>query len=484
VTTEITTEVYGSPNVTTEVMAGGAPGLSAYQLDVAAGRFVGTEAEWAEWIHGADGAPGPTAVSVDEGNAATLGGDGLIFVPEATGGASNWGDLGGTLSDQTDLQEALDAKADIADLGTAAAADAGEFASAAQGALADSAVQPGDIGTAAAEDATAFASAAQGALADTATQPGDLAAVATTGAYSDLTGKPTLGTASAASTGDFATAAQGALADTAVQPGDLTGKADLASPAFTGNPTAPTASPGDNDGTIATTAFVTAAVAAGGSGGGGSDADVAGYIADGGSDTRAALEDIYAPNPPPVGAVTVGTETGTVSGSNYTSIVWGFSVTAAMLLTQVTITPGANGPVSLVIDAVTVASGTGVAGTPFTFSFSRVYGAGSHSIQFIQPNGPIRHHGAASSPAVYDVNGYGFIATDWTVFAGFEIAAAYTWTVVDTGVTYVSAAPTTGSWARGSVVWNSAPSPSGYVGWVCTTGGAPGTWKAFGVIQA
>lgn len=38
--------------------------------------------------------------------------------------------------------------------------------------------------------------------------------------------------------------------------------APLASPALTGNPTAPTASPGDNDTSIATTAFVTAAVAA------------------------------------------------------------------------------------------------------------------------------------------------------------------------------------------------------------------------------
>ena len=56
------------------------------------------------------------------------------------------------------------------------------------------------------------------ALAATATQPGDLATVATTGVYSDLTGKPTLGTAAAAATGDFATAAQGALAGTAVQP--------------------------------------------------------------------------------------------------------------------------------------------------------------------------------------------------------------------------------------------------------------------------
>ena len=51
-------------------------------------------------------------------------------------------------------------------------------------------------------------------------QPSDLATVATSGAYSDLSGLPTLGTAAAADTGDFATAAQGALADSAVQPND------------------------------------------------------------------------------------------------------------------------------------------------------------------------------------------------------------------------------------------------------------------------
>lgn len=41
----------------------------------------------------------------------------------------------------------------------------------------------------------------------------------------------------------------------------LTAKAPLASPAFTGNPTAPTATAGDNDTSIATTAFVQTAVA-------------------------------------------------------------------------------------------------------------------------------------------------------------------------------------------------------------------------------
>jgi len=61
------------------------------------------------------------------------------------------------------------------------------------------------------------ATAAQGDLADSAVQPGDLAAVATSGAYSDLSGRPTLGTAAAADADDFATAAQGLLADSAVQ---------------------------------------------------------------------------------------------------------------------------------------------------------------------------------------------------------------------------------------------------------------------------
>lgn len=48
------------------------------------------------------------------------------------------------------------------------------------------------LGTAAAAATTDFATAAQGSLADTAVQPGDLATVATTGAYSDLIGTPSI----------------------------------------------------------------------------------------------------------------------------------------------------------------------------------------------------------------------------------------------------------------------------------------------------
>ena len=57
------------------------------------------------------------------------------------------------------------------------------------------------LGTAAATDSTAYATAAQGNLADSAIQSGDLATVATTGAYSDLSGTPTLATV--ATSGDY-----------------------------------------------------------------------------------------------------------------------------------------------------------------------------------------------------------------------------------------------------------------------------------------
>jgi len=48
---------------------------------------------------------------------------------------------------------------------------------------------------------------------------------------------------------------------------------------------------------------------------------------------------------------------------------------------------------------------------------------------------------------------------------------------------YGSAAPTTGTWVQGDIVWNSAAAASGFVGWVCVTAGTPGTWKTFGVIS-
>lgn len=124
-------------------------------------------------------------------------------------------------------------------LGTAASANSSDFATAAQGTLATTAVQPNTLstvatsgayndltgkptlGTAASANANTFATAAQGAKADTAVQPGSLATVATSGSYNDLSNRPTLGTAASQNANTFATAAQGVKADTAVQPNTL-----------------------------------------------------------------------------------------------------------------------------------------------------------------------------------------------------------------------------------------------------------------------
>lgn len=49
---------------------------------------------------------------------------------------------------------------------------------------------------------------------------------------------------------------------------------------------------------------------------------------------------------------------------------------------------------------------------------------------------------------------------------------------------WATAAPTSGRYAVGDVVYNSAPAAGGTIGWVCTTAGTPGTWKTFGAISA
>jgi hypothetical protein len=46
-----------------------------------------------------------------------------------------------------------------------------------------------------------------------------------------------------------------------------------------------------------------------------------------------------------------------------------------------------------------------------------------------------------------------------------------------------TAAPTTGTWKKGNRVWNTNPTTGGFMGWVCTADGSPGTWKTFGPIS-
>ena len=120
--------------------------------------------------------------------------------------------------------DGIEAGADVTDATNVAAAGAAMTANNLSDLASDVTARANlGLGTAATTAATAYATAAQGALADTAIQSADLATVATTGAYADLSGKPTLGTAAATASTDYATAAQGALADSAIQSADPRG---------------------------------------------------------------------------------------------------------------------------------------------------------------------------------------------------------------------------------------------------------------------
>lgn len=75
---------------------------------------------------------------------------------------------------------------------------------------------------------------------------------------------------------------------------------------------------------------------------------------------------------------------------------------------------------------------------------------------------------------VINVNGSGSgastISQEQSFFRLVNIAAA--------------AAPTTGTYKVGDIVYNIAPTAGSYIGFVCTTAGTPGTWKTFGAIAA
>ena len=47
---------------------------------------------------------------------------------------------------------------------------------------------------------------------------------------------------------------------------------------------------------------------------------------------------------------------------------------------------------------------------------------------------------------------------------------------------YQAGIPVSGTYVLGDVFYNNAPASAGYIGWVCTVAGTPGTWKGFGLI--
>jgi hypothetical protein len=72
-------------------------------------------------------------------------------------------------------------------------------------------------------------------------------------------------------------------------------------------------------------------------------------------------------------------------------------------------------------------------------------------------------------------------------FTGFDIShSSFTGAFLQfrKRIVYGTVAPTSGTYAVGDICYNSTPTVAGKIGWVCTTAGTPGTWKAFGVIDA
>lgn len=49
---------------------------------------------------------------------------------------------------------------------------------------------------------------------------------------------------------------------------------------------------------------------------------------------------------------------------------------------------------------------------------------------------------------------------------------------------YGASAPAAGAWNIGDVIYNEVPAAAGHLGWICIAAGSPGTWKAFGAIEA
>jgi hypothetical protein len=61
---------------------------------------------------------------------------------------------------------------------------------------------------------------------------------------------------------------------------------------------------------------------------------------------------------------------------------------------------------------------------------------------------------------------------------GYENIVSNSYGVNNYQTNRLSAAPTTGQWNVGQMIWNTSPTSTSQLGWVCTTAGNPGTWTA------
>ena len=116
--------------------------------------------------------------------------------------------------------------------------------------------------------------------------------------------------------------------------------------------------------------------------------------------------------------------------------------------------------------------------TVFTLSNSYVVGANTLSV-FVDG---LNQYGPSATYSYVETNN-----TTVTFNNGLHTGAVVKFTTsipinVFNGTAF--AAPTTGTYASGDIIFNSAPTAGGFIGWVCVTSGTPGTWKTFGAISA
>lgn len=81
------------------------------------------------------------------------------------------------------------------------------------------------------------------------------------------------------------------------------------------------------------------------------------------------------------------------------------------------------------------------------------------------------------------INAYGKMAINVTN-PDPEVDLQVNGTVMIGGKKFINASqpPESGVWTKGDIAWNSQPEDTGFIGWVCITGGKPGVWKPFGYI--
>lgn len=90
---------------------------------------------------------------------------------------------------------------------------------------------------------------------------------------------------------------------------------------------------------------------------------------------------------------------------------------------------------------------------------------------------------STANPTTMGVRFNGSATTDWQLhqlelWIGKSLPSVTMPSYPQNVQTFAAAIPTVGEWARGDIIWNNTPSAGGTPGWVCTTGGTPGTWKA------